>query len=227
MPDLIRLFIARCDDYGGTPVFYEVGTKYLHHYADFGLTFVKVGEEARVDLDRFTLDGPRGARFRQLVRRLEKDGGIFRVTADGRNGLNPFVNYQGEGDIGFIVHMTELLVEMMRANDDASLQQLAHNEQEYLDGAIRKTLLLPPEMRTLDSLVAHMPMQLAQKFTRWTRGNDPQMAGRYAPLFAAEVDSAGGLDKRIAVYNLQAVRDDENAMGPLLLELFYSITSTF
>jgi phosphatidylglycerol lysyltransferase len=79
VPDLIRLFIARCDDYGGTPVFYEVGTKYLHHYADFGLTFVKVGEEARVDLDRFTLDGPRGARFRQLVRRLEKDGGIFRV----------------------------------------------------------------------------------------------------------------------------------------------------
>jgi phosphatidylglycerol lysyltransferase len=79
VPDLIRLFIARCDDYGGTPVFYEVGTKYLHHYADFGLTVVKVGEEARVDLDRFTLDGPRGARFRQLVRRLEKDGGVFRV----------------------------------------------------------------------------------------------------------------------------------------------------
>jgi phosphatidylglycerol lysyltransferase len=83
VPDLIRLFIARCDDYGGTPVFYEVGTKYLHHYADFGLTFVKVGEEARVDLERFTLDGPRGARFRQLVRRLEKDGGIFRVLPAG------------------------------------------------------------------------------------------------------------------------------------------------
>jgi phosphatidylglycerol lysyltransferase len=83
VPDLIRLFIARCDDYGGTPVFYEVGTKYLHHYADFGLTFVKVGEEARVDLERFTLDGPRGARFRQLVRRLERDGGIFRVLPTG------------------------------------------------------------------------------------------------------------------------------------------------
>jgi phosphatidylglycerol lysyltransferase len=79
VPELIRLFIGRCDDYGGTPVFYEVSTKYLHHYADFGLTFVKVGEEARVDLERFTLDGPRGARFRQVVRRLEKDGGIFRV----------------------------------------------------------------------------------------------------------------------------------------------------
>jgi phosphatidylglycerol lysyltransferase len=79
VPELIRTFLALCDDYGGTPVFYEVGTKYLHHYADFGLTFVKVGEEARVDLEQFTLDGPRGARFRQLVRRLERDGGSFRV----------------------------------------------------------------------------------------------------------------------------------------------------
>jgi len=79
VPELIRQFIARCDDYGGTPVFYEVSTKYLSHYADFGLTFVKVGEEARVDLREFTLDGPRGARYRQLVRRLEKDGGVFRV----------------------------------------------------------------------------------------------------------------------------------------------------
>jgi phosphatidylglycerol lysyltransferase len=79
VPELIRAFLALCDDYGGTPVFYEVGTKYLHHYADFGLAFVKVGEEARVDLEHFTLDGPRGAKFRQLVRRLERDGGVFRV----------------------------------------------------------------------------------------------------------------------------------------------------
>ena len=76
---LIRQFIARCDDFGGTPVFYEVGTSYLHHYADFGLTFVKVGEEARVNLPSVTMEGPRGARFRQLVRRLERDGGTFRV----------------------------------------------------------------------------------------------------------------------------------------------------
>ena len=40
----------RCDDFGGTPVFYKVREDYLHHYADFGLAFVKLGEEARVDL---------------------------------------------------------------------------------------------------------------------------------------------------------------------------------
>ena len=76
---LIRLFIERCDDFGGTPVFYQVGRHHLHHYADVGLAFVKLGEEARVDLTRFSLDGSQGARFRQVTRRLTKDGGCVRV----------------------------------------------------------------------------------------------------------------------------------------------------
>jgi phosphatidylglycerol lysyltransferase len=61
-------------------VFYEIDPEHLHHYADFGLTFVKLGEEARVDLSRFTLDGSEGSKYRQLLRRLEKDGGTFRIV---------------------------------------------------------------------------------------------------------------------------------------------------
>ena len=76
---MVRLFLERCDDFGGTPVFYEVGKNYLNHYADFGMTFVKLGEEARVDLRRFTLEGPEAAAFRKVTRRLEKDGCTFRV----------------------------------------------------------------------------------------------------------------------------------------------------
>jgi phosphatidylglycerol lysyltransferase len=81
---LIRLFIERCDDFGGTAVFYEVGRQHLHRYADFGLAFVKLGEEARVDLTQFSLAGPPGARFRQVLRRLAKDGGTFRVIPGHR-----------------------------------------------------------------------------------------------------------------------------------------------
>jgi phosphatidylglycerol lysyltransferase len=61
------------------PVFYQVRPDYLHHYADFGLTFVKLGEEARVDLTAFTLAGGKAGKLRQIVRRLEKDGAAFRV----------------------------------------------------------------------------------------------------------------------------------------------------
>jgi len=78
--DLIRDFLERCDDFGGVPVFYEVGRTHLHRYADFGLTFVKLGEEAQVDLTTFTLEGSEASRYRQAIRRLEKDGCTFRVV---------------------------------------------------------------------------------------------------------------------------------------------------
>jgi phosphatidylglycerol lysyltransferase len=80
VPGLIRAFLERCDDFGGTPVFYEARKDYLHHYADFGLTFIKLGEEARVDLSAFTLEGGAGHRFRQALRRFEKADVVFRIV---------------------------------------------------------------------------------------------------------------------------------------------------
>jgi len=77
---LIRLFLERCDDFGGVPVFYEIGRTHLHRYADFGLTFVKLGEEARVGLSAFTLQGGHASKRRQALRYLERDGGTFRVV---------------------------------------------------------------------------------------------------------------------------------------------------
>ena len=78
--DLVRLFLERCADFGGIPVFYEVTRSHLHCYADFGLTFVKLGEEAKVDLTTFSLEGAQAAKHRQLLRRLEKDRGVFRIV---------------------------------------------------------------------------------------------------------------------------------------------------
>jgi phosphatidylglycerol lysyltransferase len=78
---LIRRFLERVDDYDGTPVFYEIGHTGLHRYADFGLTFVKLGEEALVNLASLTLDGSAGARPRQTLRRLERDNASFRLLA--------------------------------------------------------------------------------------------------------------------------------------------------
>jgi phosphatidylglycerol lysyltransferase len=80
VPGLIRAFLERCDDFGGTPVFYEARKDYLHHYADFGLTFIKLGEEARVDLSAFTLEGGAAHRFRQALRRFEKADVVFRIV---------------------------------------------------------------------------------------------------------------------------------------------------
>lgn len=80
MNGLVRAFLERADDFGGIPVFYQVTPAHLHRYADFGLTFAKLGEEAKVELAAFSLEGGHGAKYRHVVKRLEKDGGVFRVV---------------------------------------------------------------------------------------------------------------------------------------------------
>ena len=81
---LVRLFLERCDDFGGVPVFYEVSSQHLHRYADLGLTFVKLGEEARVDLGTFTIEGSRGKKHRHAINRLERERASFRVIPAGQ-----------------------------------------------------------------------------------------------------------------------------------------------
>jgi phosphatidylglycerol lysyltransferase len=78
--DLIRAFLEKCDDFDGLPVFYQVRKDHLHRYADFGLTFVKLGEEARVDLTTFTIEGGRARRYRQVLRHLEQEQATFRIV---------------------------------------------------------------------------------------------------------------------------------------------------
>jgi phosphatidylglycerol lysyltransferase len=80
MARLIRLFLERCDDFGGVPVFYEISSDHLHRYADVGLTFVKLGEEAKVDLETFTLEGGHARKYRQALHRLEKEHATFRTV---------------------------------------------------------------------------------------------------------------------------------------------------
>jgi phosphatidylglycerol lysyltransferase len=82
-PGLVRAFLERCDDFDGTPVFYEVSRERLHLYADYGLAFVKLGEEARVPLERFSLEGSEAKQLRQSHRRLEREGCSFRILELG------------------------------------------------------------------------------------------------------------------------------------------------
>jgi len=84
---LIRLFLEKCDDYGGVPVFYEISRDYLDRYADVGLTFVKLGEEARVDLTTFTLEGSHGKKYRSALHRLEREQATFRIVPAGQSAV--------------------------------------------------------------------------------------------------------------------------------------------
>src|SRR5262249_41938228 len=82
-PALVEEFLERCDDFDGIPVFYQATEAQLGLYANSGLTIVKYGEEARVPLPGFALEGHAAKDFRQSLRRLEREGCTFRVAPAG------------------------------------------------------------------------------------------------------------------------------------------------
>ncbi|WP_437880714.1 bifunctional lysylphosphatidylglycerol flippase/synthetase MprF [Pseudomonas sp. LRF_L74] len=74
--ELIWQFRDLCDRYHARPVFYQVRAENLPLYMDIGLTAIKLGEEARVDLQRFDLENTGKAMkdLRYTWNRGQRDG---------------------------------------------------------------------------------------------------------------------------------------------------------
>lgn len=72
--ELIRKFVMLAHRHGGRAAFYQVRPDSLPLYLDSGLTLMKLGEEARLALDGFDLNGPKRAALRYSLRRAERDG---------------------------------------------------------------------------------------------------------------------------------------------------------
>jgi phosphatidylglycerol lysyltransferase len=71
----------RCDTMAASPVFYQVTPENLPLYVDLGLSLTKLGEEARIPLASFSLEGGASADLRQTHRRAARDGARFEVVA--------------------------------------------------------------------------------------------------------------------------------------------------
>ncbi|HSU97315.1 MAG TPA: phosphatidylglycerol lysyltransferase domain-containing protein, partial [Gemmatimonadaceae bacterium] len=78
--ELIRSFIRLADQSGGWPVFYKVAPALLYVYLDHGLNVVKLGEEARVSLPDFSLEGPTRRNLRRVWRKITDDGYRFEIV---------------------------------------------------------------------------------------------------------------------------------------------------
>ena len=83
MAELVWKFRELCDRHDGRTVFSEVGKEHLPFYLDLGLTLVQIGEEARVPLDAFDLEGGSRKGFRHTLSKLEKEGCAFEVVLPG------------------------------------------------------------------------------------------------------------------------------------------------
>jgi phosphatidylglycerol lysyltransferase len=78
-------FLEECDGMAVSPVFYQVTPDRLPLYVDLGLTLSKLGEEARVPLESFSLEGAARADLRQAQRRASRDGATFEIV--GRDAV--------------------------------------------------------------------------------------------------------------------------------------------
>jgi len=81
---LVWTFVERCDDMAVEPVFYQITPDNLPLYIDLGLNLSKLGEEARVPLDTFSLEGAARADLRHPHRRAKKDGAEFEIVPRGQ-----------------------------------------------------------------------------------------------------------------------------------------------
>jgi len=72
--ELVWTFREECERAGGWPLFYQVRPEDLDLYLDVGMSLLKIGEEARVRLDAFNLDGKSKKTLRGTVNKLARDG---------------------------------------------------------------------------------------------------------------------------------------------------------
>jgi len=77
---MVWRFKELVDRNGGMPVFYQITTGHLPAYLDAGFSLAKLGEEAWVDLGKFTLEGGEGRRLRRAKAKAERSGATFEIV---------------------------------------------------------------------------------------------------------------------------------------------------
>ncbi|NOK12965.1 bifunctional lysylphosphatidylglycerol flippase/synthetase MprF [Corallococcus exercitus] len=77
--ELAWRFRELADRHHGWACFYQVGPGALPRYLDLGLTLLKLGEEATVALQDFSLEGPERRGLRHGVHRMAREGWTFEV----------------------------------------------------------------------------------------------------------------------------------------------------
>ncbi len=79
--ELVWRFVELADQHGGRAAFYQVRPDSLPLYLDAGLRVVKVGEEACIYLEQFSLEGPERYGLRQAFKRGNREGLTLQILS--------------------------------------------------------------------------------------------------------------------------------------------------
>lgn len=112
-PELLWKIRERADAARGRLILYQISIDAVPVAIDLGLHIVKYGEEARIRLEKFTLDGPDMRALRHAERRAVRDGAVFEIVE--------------AADVPAII-------EELRAVSDAWLRMKGHSEKAFSVG---------------------------------------------------------------------------------------------
>ena len=149
-PDLLWRIRERADAAQGRLLLYQVTTEALPIAIDLGLQLVKYGEEARVDLARFTLDGPDARSLRYAERRAVRDGAEFEIIPSG--------------------HVAEILPEL-RSISDGWLQAKGHSEKTFSVGRFD-----PAYLARFDCAAVRQGGRIVAFANIWATGNRNELS---------------------------------------------------
>ncbi|MFC7687337.1 phosphatidylglycerol lysyltransferase domain-containing protein [Ureibacillus sp. GCM10028918] len=76
----IKEFNEFCKGNRGKPIYYQVNPRYMQLYHEAGYRFMKLGEEALIELNHFSLEGKRAAKLRTRLNKFKRNGFAFNVV---------------------------------------------------------------------------------------------------------------------------------------------------
>jgi phosphatidylglycerol lysyltransferase len=165
-PELVWRLIELADRHGGRAAFYQIPASSLPLYLDAGLKILKLGEEARVFLPDFTLEGPARADLRYAVKRGERDGLQFEMIPPER--------------------VSQIMDQIERISDAWVNKHAAGGEKRFSVAAFRRDYLLSQSIALLRqngeavAFASVMTTQIRDEVTVGLMRYKPGQGSRYA-----------------------------------------------
>jgi phosphatidylglycerol lysyltransferase len=78
--EAINEFYKDCMRKGLKPLFYQISPSHMHLYQQTGYRLMKLGEEGKVTLPTYTLEGKQGAKLRTKFNKFSRLGYTFRIA---------------------------------------------------------------------------------------------------------------------------------------------------
>ncbi|MCX5633646.1 MAG: bifunctional lysylphosphatidylglycerol flippase/synthetase MprF [Phycisphaerae bacterium] len=115
--ELLWKFREFCSYYDGWPVFYQIENTHLDLYLDIGMSFLKLGEEARVNMKDFSLEGALHRDLRQTRNKIQKQDYTFEIIPQ---------------------EMTEQIIDKLRNISDMWLKEKNAREKRFSLGSFSR-----------------------------------------------------------------------------------------